>query len=134
MIFSIIGGRGITVVKDKADFESKFVANNEFKLQQIVKLSTSKNHARRQLLHANGNDDVPHWAYMNGYLAQKYIYNPLLLEGRKFDFRVYLLIAKATPKIYLFFHEGYLRVNIEAYDLSDINNTWSHVSNIGLQK
>jgi len=121
-------------VKDREDLESKFVDNNEFKLQQIVKLSTSKNNARRELLNAYGNEEVPHWVYMNGYLAQKYIHNPLLLDGKKFDFRVYLLVAKATPKIHLFFHEGYLRVNIEPYDLSDINNTWSHVSNIGLQK
>lgn len=66
-------------------------------------------------------------------IAQKYIENPLLLNGYKFDIRSYLFIASLDPPI-AFFHDGYLRINIEKYDLNNIDNVWSHISNIGLQK
>jgi hypothetical protein len=66
-------------------------------------------------------------------IAQQYIYNPLLLDGHKFDIRAYMFVASLDPPI-VFFHEGYLRINIEKYDTTDLNNKWAHISNIGLQK
>jgi len=39
----------------------------------------------------------------------------LLLEGRKFDFRVYMLIASTNPMI-SYFHDGYLRISLSDYD------------------
>ena len=45
----------------------------------------------------------------------RYISNPLLLEGRKFDIRVYLLIVAARPFLALY-HSGYVRLSCEPYD------------------
>lgn len=42
-------------------------------------------------------------------IIQRYIANPLLLEGKKFDIRCYCLIASAQPA-FLLFHKGYARV------------------------
>lgn len=44
-----------------------------------------------------------------------------------------MFIASVDPMI-VFFHDGYLRVNIEKYESNNLNNIWSHISNIGLQK
>lgn len=51
----------------------------------------------------------------NKDLIQHFIHNPLLLEGRKFDFRVFMLIASANPTI-VYYHDGYLRMSLHEYD------------------
>ena len=51
------------------------------------------------------------------YIIQHYIPNPLLLNDRKFDFRMYLLIASTKPLIG-FYHDGFLRVTVSEYDVN----------------
>lgn len=45
----------------------------------------------------------------------RYIQNPLLLEGKKFDVRSYLLIACTMPYM-VFFGHGYARLTLNLYD------------------
>ena len=45
----------------------------------------------------------------------RYIKNPLLLDGKKFDVRSYLLIACAMPYM-VFFGHGYARLTLGLYD------------------
>lgn len=45
----------------------------------------------------------------------RYIENPLLLDGKKFDVRSYLLIACAMPYM-VFFGHGYARLTLRLYD------------------
>lgn len=48
-------------------------------------------------------------------VAPRYIQNPLLLDGKKFDVRSYLLIACAMPYM-VFFGHGYVRLTLSLYD------------------
>ena len=50
-------------------------------------------------------------------VMQYSIHNPLLLNGRKFDFRVFLFIASSNPFI-AYYHDGYLRLSLHQYDTS----------------
>ena len=43
------------------------------------------------------------------YLIQKYIENPLLINKKKFDFRMFMFIASMDPFIVLF-HPGVIRI------------------------
>ena len=52
-----------------------------------------------------------------GYIVQNYIHNPLLLDGHKFDFRMYLLIASTNP-LMAYYHDGFLRVTLAEYNVS----------------
>lgn len=98
------GGKGIRVIDSMESFEKEYMMESE--------------------------NDI---SLARSLIAQTYISDPLLLGGYKFDIRSYMFIASINPPI-VFFHDGYLRVNIEKYDNSDLGNLWSHISNIGLQK
>ncbi|XP_023651633.1 protein polyglycylase TTLL10 [Paramormyrops kingsleyae] len=66
------------------------------------------------------------------YIVQRYIQNPLLLKGRKFDVRSYLLIACTTPYI-VFFRHGYVRLTCDIYDPNS-SNLSTHLTNQYIQK
>ncbi|XP_062960323.1 inactive polyglycylase TTLL10 [Cynocephalus volans] len=65
-------------------------------------------------------------------VVQRYIQNPLLLDGKKFDVRSYLLIACAMPYM-VFFGHGYARLTLSLYDphSSDLS---IHLTNQFMQK
>ncbi|XP_073937732.1 inactive polyglycylase TTLL10 isoform X5 [Castor canadensis] len=65
-------------------------------------------------------------------VVQRYIQNPLLLEGKKFDVRSYLLVACAMPYM-VFFGHGYARLTLSLYDphSSDLSG---HLTNQFMQK
>ncbi|XP_075882614.1 protein polyglycylase TTLL10 isoform X2 [Nelusetta ayraudi] len=65
-------------------------------------------------------------------VVQRYIQKPLLLDGRKFDVRSYLLIACTSPYM-VFFGHGYVRLTCGAYD-PDSNSLCTHLTNQYLQK
>lgn len=50
-----------------------------------------------------------------GRVFLRYIQNPLLLKGKKFDVRSYLLIACTCPFV-VFFRHGYVRLTCNLYD------------------
>lgn len=52
---------------------------------------------------------------MNWSVFVRYIQNPLLLGGKKFDVRSYLLIACTAPFM-VFFRHGYARLTCNMYD------------------
>lgn len=66
------------------------------------------------------------------YIAQQYIGNPLTVYNRKFDFRVYMMIANMDPLIAMY-HDGFLRVSLAEYKQnSTVSN--SHITNTHLAK
>lgn len=56
----------------------------------------------------------------------------MLYNGRKFDFRVWVLIDQ-TQKYY-FFREGYLRLACDHFDLGNLKNLYVHLTNNAVQK
>lgn len=53
----------------------------------------------------------------NNYIIQRYIHNPLLVQGHKFDFRVYMMISSTNPLV-VYYHDGFLRVSLFEYDVN----------------
>ncbi|KAK0065133.1 protein polyglycylase TTLL10 [Biomphalaria pfeifferi] len=65
-------------------------------------------------------------------IVQRYIHNPLLIDGRKFDIRAYMFIASTVPFLVLF-HKGYVRLSCQKYSQDDPNLT-THLTNQFVQK
>ena len=64
-------------------------------------------------------------------LIQKYLDNPLLYYGRKFDIRCYVLVDFCF-NVYMC-REGHLKACSQKYDLSDLD-IFTHITNYSLQK
>jgi hypothetical protein len=68
------------------------------------------------------------------YVAQRYIQNPLLLDGRKSEIRVYWLVANVRPLMVLMYQEGTSRLNTAPFKLDDFDNPLVHITNVFQQK
>ncbi|CAI8024141.1 Protein polyglycylase TTLL10 [Geodia barretti] len=65
-------------------------------------------------------------------IAQRYITPPLLLGGRKFDIRVYMLVVAAQPYVVLY-GDGYVRLSCASYNAASHDLT-VHLTNQFQQK
>lgn len=92
------------------------------KLAQIKKWSTQSRWAQMPLKEA--------------YVISRYIENPLLVGGKKFDLRIYVLVTSYRPlKAYQYVH-GFARFCNEKYntDMGDMDNPFIHLTNVAIQK
>ena len=66
------------------------------------------------------------------FVIQKYVERPLLINNRKFDIRVWVLVTHSL-NVY-FFKEGYIRTSAETYSTENIDNYFIHLTNNAIQK
>ena len=69
-------------------------------------------------------------------LISKYISNPHLINGKKYDIRLYVLVTGFSPlKIYVF-NEGIARISSELFtlELSKLKNLYIHLTNTSINK
>lgn len=68
------------------------------------------------------------------FIIQKYIERPLLIDGRKFDIRVWVLFTHEL-KVY-FFKEGYVRTSSAMYSMKEetFDDVSIHLTNNAIQK
>ncbi|KAL5272706.1 hypothetical protein ACHWQZ_G000784 [Mnemiopsis leidyi] len=66
----------------------------------------------------------------------KYISNPLLVDGFKFDLRIYVMVTSFDPLRVYVFNEGLARFSTVRYDGSplNLNNMFMHLTNYSVNK
>ena len=68
------------------------------------------------------------------YLISRYIDKPHLLNNKKYDLRLYILVASFTPlRIYLY-NNGLVRFATEDYQRGDLDNVYIHLTNYSINK
>ncbi|CAD7976228.1 unnamed protein product [Amoebophrya sp. A25] len=67
-------------------------------------------------------------------IVQLYIERPLLVRGRKFDVRMYLLIARTEPFLSFYCPVGYCRLCVNAYKSNNFDDVTMHLTNQAVQK
>ncbi|CAK1596204.1 unnamed protein product [Parnassius mnemosyne] len=78
----------------------------------------------------------PQLGSKESYVISRYIDNPLLIGGKKFDLRLYILVTSFRPlKAYLFKH-GFCRFCTVKYDTSvtELDNMYVHLTNVSVQR
>ena len=81
--------------------------------------------------------DLPKSAFHHEFLAQRYVDNPLILDKKKFDCRMYVLIRGVDPVEAYLCDEGLARFCTHNYKKPDYNNIkdlYMHLTNFSLNK
>ncbi|KAJ3103429.1 putative tubulin polyglutamylase ttll2 [Phlyctochytrium planicorne] len=67
-------------------------------------------------------------------ILQRYIPNPLLISGYKFDIRCYILVRSYNPLCIYLYDDGLTRFATSLYDTSTLDNLFSHLTNTSINK
>ncbi|XP_053314770.1 probable tubulin polyglutamylase TTLL2 [Spea bombifrons] len=78
--------------------------------------------------------DIKDLAYDCAVVVQKYITNPLLISGYKFDLRVYVCVTCFCPLTIYVYQEGLVRFATEKFSLSSLDNIFAHLTNTSINK
>ena len=68
------------------------------------------------------------------WIAQKYLETPKLMQGRKFDFRIWVVVVSWNPYLVYWYTDFYLRLGSESYSTKNIKNLFSHLTNHSINK
>lgn len=81
-------------------------------------------------------NDISQVSYGEPMVMQRYIKNPLLLNGYKFDLRIYVLVTSVNPLEVFIYKEGFGRFSTQPYTLdpTDKANKYIHLTNVSINK
>lgn len=71
-----------------------------------------------------------------GILVSRYIMNPHLINGLKYDLRVYVIVTSFNPLTVYIYNDGLVRFATEKYNLDpeNINQKFVHLTNFSINK
>ena len=70
------------------------------------------------------------------YVVQRYIENPQLIGGKKFDLRLYVLVTSYAPLVVYMYRSGFARFSSYRYNTNakNLGDTFVHLTNVAVQK
>ena len=80
------------------------------------------------------NDILSNVKPCNQTIIQKYIENPLVINGRKFDLRQWVLVTDLNPLTIWLFETPYVRFGAENYHIDDFKNVFSQLTGNSIAK
>uniref|UniRef100_A0ABM5FY72 Probable tubulin polyglutamylase TTLL2 n=1 Tax=Pogona vitticeps TaxID=103695 RepID=A0ABM5FY72_9SAUR len=78
--------------------------------------------------------DIKDFIYDCMIIVQKYISNPLLISGYKWDLRLYVCVTSFCPLTIYTYEEGLVRFATERFDLESLDNIYAHLTNTSINK
>jgi len=70
------------------------------------------------------------------YVVQRYVENPMLIGGKKFDLRIYALVTSFLPLVVYLYRSGFARFSSFRYNTNQKNlgDNYVHLTNAAVQK
>ncbi|XP_077982124.1 putative tubulin polyglutamylase TTLL9 isoform X3 [Glandiceps talaboti] len=68
------------------------------------------------------------------YIVSRYVDNPYVIGGKKFDIRVYVLVTSYVPLKAWLYRSGFARFSNTRFSLDSIDDTYVHLTNVAIQK
>lgn len=93
-----------------------------------------KSRGRDIMVFSNLDDIKSYTQNSQQWVVQKYIENPLLIQNKKFDIREWVLVSNSNPLTIWVYLSSYLRFSVENYDISNLSNKYSHLTNNSISK
>ncbi|CAD8173941.1 unnamed protein product [Paramecium pentaurelia] len=112
------------------DFRNQFIKG---KVKTFIVKPEASCQGRGIFLTRNINDINPN----DHYVAQRYLHRPFLIDGLKFDLRVYVLLAGTEPMRIYVYQDGLVRFATEPYVAPTSNNledVCMHLTNYAINK
>lgn len=81
-------------------------------------------------------NDVTSITYGEPLVVQKYLKNPMLMNGFKFDLRIYVTVTSFNPLEAFIYKEGFARLSTTPFSLDpeSMANKFIHLTNYSIQK
>ena len=80
-------------------------------------------------------DDISEVQLDDNAIVSKYVENPLLINGHKFDLRLYVVVTSYEPLRIYIYEEGLVRFASEKYTLTDVKtNLFNQLTNYSINK
>lgn len=67
-------------------------------------------------------------------IVQRYLARPYLIDGRKFDLRIYVLVSGVDPLRVYIHDEGLTRISTAKYTVKNLANSFAHLTNYSINK
>mmetsp|Transcript_95831 Transcript_95831/g.293072 ORF Transcript_95831/g.293072 Transcript_95831/m.293072 type:complete len:446 (-) Transcript_95831:9-1346(-) len=68
------------------------------------------------------------------YVVQRYLSDPLLIGGKKFDLRLYVLVTSYAPLVVYMYRSGFARFSHSRFSMDSISDPMVHLTNVAVQK
>ncbi|CAK0893765.1 unnamed protein product, partial [Prorocentrum cordatum] len=81
-----------------------------------------------------GDKDEDEKGQAEPYVVQRYISNPLLIGGKKFDLRLYVLVTSYAPLSVWMYRSGFARFSHARFSMADLSDAQVHLTNVAVQK
>ena len=123
-------------------FSQKYFGESQKKSTWIIKPGENTNRGNGIAI-CNSLDDIKSELKNNPYpetgdhtyIIQKYIDKPFLVNKRKFDIRLYVLMTSINGVLQCYFYqEGYIRTSCKDYNSKLLDNLFIHLTNDAVQK
>ncbi|VVC43765.1 Tubulin-tyrosine ligase/Tubulin polyglutamylase [Cinara cedri] len=72
--------------------------------------------------------------YDTNIVVQRYVKNPMLIGGYKYDLRLYVLVPSFHPLTIYVYREGLTRFSTDKYSLNNLDNHFAHLTNSSINK
>jgi len=119
--------------EEYGDFHAHFMKQKAYDPKKNIWIVKPSNSSRGRGIYLA--DDINDIVVEDTSVVSRYITNPLLINGHKFDLRIYVLVTSYEPLRVYVFQEGLARFASETYSSKiDKQNKYTHLTNYSINK